>query len=654
VKADGTVVAWGFNGNDSPTSTNVTVATVPTEIATSGNAVDVAAGTFHTLVLKADGTVTGWGLNTSGQVTLPVGLSDVTELAANGNFSLALKADGTVVAWGANESGQANVPAGLTNVVTANVTDIAAGGQHATALKADGTLVSWGRGVEGQVSGTNGKSNVTDVASGSNFTLMLIGNSTVETTTSAQPVNSLVPVVLGGDLTAPSAPMDVTLVNTLYSGVEISWMAATDNVAVTGYRIFVNGTLVRSVAGNVTSTTIFGLSINTSHAIQVSASDAKSNVSTLSSPLNVTLADKVAPSVPSNLTATLIRRNGFLLSWNAATDNVGVTRYNVYRNGVLVATVTGTSYRFFGLTDWTTYSVGVLALDAANNRSAMATISATTADGIAPTAPTSVTAVGVTKNRIMFQWSGATDNVGVTRYNIFLNGAYSKTVTATQSEFLSLASSTVYSVRVQAVDAAGNRSPLSNTLTLTTLDGIAPSVPSGMVASQITKTGFRVTWTASTDNGTVTKYNVYRNGTYVQTVTGTSYTFSGLAFNLSHNITVLAIDDAGNRSAQSTALSVATTFVVDPTPPTAPTNVASSNITSTGVRISWTAATDNVAVTSYNLYRNGTYVKTVSGVTTTYSFSGLTAGTTYSITVRALDAEGNFTNSTALSETTLP
>jgi chitodextrinase len=296
----------------------------------------------------------------------------------------------------------------------------------------------------------------------------------------------------------------------------------------------------------------------------------------------------------------------------------------------------------------------VLALDAAGNRSTVASSSVTTADGIAPTAPTSVTAAGVTKNRIMFQWSGATDNVGVTRYNIFLNGAYSKTVTATQSEFLSLASSTAYSVRVQAVDAAGNRSPLSNTLTLTTLDGIAPSVPSGLASSQITKTGFRVTWNASTDNGTVTKYNVYRNGTYVQTVTGTSYTFSGFAVNLTHEITVLAIDDAGNRSAQSTALSVATTFVVDPTPPTAPTNVASSNITSTGVRISWTAATDNVAVTSYNLYRNGTYVKTVSGVTTTYSFSGLTAGTTNSITVRALDAEGNFTTSVALSVTTQP
>jgi chitin-binding protein len=59
-------------------------------------------------------------------------------------------------------------------------------------------------------------------------------------------------------------------------------------------------------------------------------------------------------------------------------------------------------------------------------------------------------------------------------------------------------------------------------------------------------------------------------------------------------------------------------------------------------------------VTNHNIYRNGTYVATVSGTTTAYNLTGLTAGTTYNITVRALDAAKNFTNSTALSLTTLP
>jgi hypothetical protein len=61
-----------------------------------------------------------------------------------------------------------------------------------------------------------------------------------------------------------------------------------------------------------------------------------------------------------------------------------------------------------------------------------------------------------------------------------------------------------------------------------------------------------------------------------------------------------------------------------------------------------------VGVTFYNIYRNGAYIATVSGTTRAYNLTGLTAGTTYSITVRAIDAAKNFTNSTALSVTTQP
>jgi chitodextrinase len=116
----------------------------------------------------------------------------------------------------------------------------------------------------------------------------------------------------------------------------------------------------------------------------------------------------------------------------------------------------------------------------------------------------------------------------------------------------------------------------------------------------------------------------------------------------------MAIDAVGNKSAQSTGLSLVTLAATDFSAPTAPTNLAGSNVSKTGFRVTWTAATDNVAVTNYNIYRNGSYVATVNGTTTAYNFSGLTAGTTYNIVVRALDAEKNFTNSTALSVTTLP
>jgi chitodextrinase len=239
---------------------------------------------------------------------------------------------------------------------------------------------------------------------------------------------------------------------------------------------------------------------------------------------------------------------------------------------------------------------------------------------------------------------------------VYVDNVYVKTVTSNQTELTGLTQLTTYSIQVQALDAAKNRSVRSAALSVTTRDGLAPSVPSGLVSSNITKTGFRVTWTASTDNVAIRSYNVYRNGVYVATVgaSATSYNFSGLPFNETHSVRIMAIDTAGNKSAQSEALSEATTFTPDPTPPSAPTNLASSNVSTTGFRVTWTAATDNVAVTFYNIYRNGAYVATVSGTTLFRNFSGLIGGTTHNIVVRALDAEGNFTNSTSLSVTTLP
>jgi chitodextrinase len=400
-----------------------------------------------------------------------------------------------------------------------------------------------------------------------------------------------------------------------------------------------------------------GLESGSTNNITVVALDALGNKSDASTVLTVQLLDVIAPSVPTGLVASKVTPTGFTVTWTASTDNRSVRSYNVYRNGKFVANVSTNRYTFSGLTSVTTHNISVLAIDTSNNRSAQSSAFAvTTADGIAPTTPIGLTTKSVSSNRILLTWTPSTDNVGVTGYNVYVDNVYVKTVTSNQTELTGLTQLTTYSIQVQALDAAKNRSVRSAALSVTTSDGLAPSVPSGLVSSNITKTGFRVTWTASTDNVAIRSYNVYRNGVYVATVgaSATSYNFSGLPFNETHSVRIMAIDTAGNKSAQSEALSEATTFTPDPTPPSAPTNLASSNVSTTSFRVTWAAATDNVAVTFYNIYRNGAYVATVSGTTTSYNLTGLTADTPYSIVVRALDAERNFTNSTALSVTTLP
>jgi hypothetical protein len=79
--------------------------------------------------------------------------------------------------------------------------------------------------------------------------------------------------------------------------------------------------------------------------------------------------DTEAPTAPTNLTITDITQITATLSWNASTDNIGVTDYTVFQDGVSIATVTGTTYNAVGLTPDTIYNFAITANDLAGNTS---------------------------------------------------------------------------------------------------------------------------------------------------------------------------------------------------------------------------------------------------------------------------------------------
>src|SRR5215831_12165364 len=81
--------------------------------ATPDDAVAIAAGGHHTLMLRANGKVAAFGYNACGQTSVPSRLADVIAVAAGENHSVALKSDGSVIAWGCTAAGQTAVPAGL-------------------------------------------------------------------------------------------------------------------------------------------------------------------------------------------------------------------------------------------------------------------------------------------------------------------------------------------------------------------------------------------------------------------------------------------------------------------------------------------------------------------------------------------------------------
>jgi chitodextrinase len=203
-----------------------------------------------------------------------------------------------------------------------------------------------------------------------------------------------------------------------------------------------------------------------------------------------------------------------------------------------------------------------------------------------------------------------------------------------------------YSVRLANTgtwDAAKGYNVLANTITVgsCTADCVPPSAPT-LTAGSVTSTSVSLSWTGATDNVGVTGYQVRRDGTVVGTVTGTTFTDTAVPAG-SHAYAVTARDAAGNESVTSNTVTVGV-GCTDCAAPSTPTGLAVPAITTTSISLSWNAATDNVGVTGYQVFRNGTQVASLAG--TTFTDTGLVSGS-YTYTVKARDAAGNVSPASA-------
>ena len=172
------------------------------------------------------------------------------------------------------------------------------------------------------------------------------------------------------DTTAPSIPAGLAATPG-DAQVALSWTASTDNVGVTGYKVYRGGVLVGSPAGPSFVET--GLTNGVAYSYTVAAVDAAGNTSAQTAAVSVTPSDTQAPSIPTGITLTKnAQQHSITVAWNASTDNVAVVKYRLYRNGTLVSQPTTTSYNDLDLANGKTYSYTVAAVDAAGNASAQA------------------------------------------------------------------------------------------------------------------------------------------------------------------------------------------------------------------------------------------------------------------------------------------
>ncbi|MGJ8665431.1 MAG: GEVED domain-containing protein [Patiriisocius sp.] len=340
-----------------------------------------------------------------------------------------------------------------------------------------------------------------------------------------------------------------------------------------------------------------------------SLSSGSQNFSLIVTGLGNAVADNQAPSNPTSLIASNIASTSLSLNWTASTDNVGVVGYDVYQGNAVIATASGTSYNVTGLTANTAYQFRVRAKDAAGNLSGFSnTVSATT------------TAGGGGGTNYCTSASTNTNDEYISR--VQLNTINNPSGAQFYSDFTNLSTTL----------AKGEPHTITVTPTWTgTVYAEAYAVWIDYNADgDFTDSGEQV-WSkaASTDTPNSGTFTVPAGATNGATRMRVSMQYNAIPTSC-QTFTYGEVEDYTVVISNATA---------DTQAPSVPTNLSASNVAETSVSLNWTASTDNIGVTGYDVYQGTVNLGTVNA--TSANITGLTAATAYQFRVRAKDAAGN-------------
>ncbi|TEB05929.1 Chitinase A1 precursor [Pelotomaculum schinkii] len=416
---------------------------------------------------------------------------------------------------------------------------------------------------------------------------------------------------------APTWPdgSGLTASNVTSSELTLTWTPAADDTGVTSYAIYQGTTQIGTVAGAVYSYSVTGLSANTTYTFTVQAGNAAGNWSTTGPSTSVTTAaaassDITAPTWPdgSSLTASNVTSSELTLTWTPAADDTGVTSYALCQDTTQIGTVAGAvySYSVTGLSANTTYTFTVQAGDAAGNWSTT---------GPATTVSTLSSNTGTAPVLTAGNVSGVAGDVIQVPVTLTSSGE----VTGLQFDISYDHTQLVYQQTSLGSLANGFSlitNPVGDSLRVIIYNGSNTPVPSG--------------------SGTVAQLQ-FQVAAGVQTGQTSTLGLSGVILSDAQGQPITATVNNGQFSVPQPADTAAPTWASG-------SSLTTSNVTQSGLTLTWSTATDNVDVTGYKVYQNGTVLDTVYGSTLTYDVTRLSAGTQYSFTVQAGDAAGNWSS----------
>ena len=373
--------------------------------------------------------------------------------------------------------------------------------------------------------------------------------------------------------------------------------------------------------------------------------------------------DTTPPSTPTNLAASAISSSQINLTWTASTDNVGVTGYKIFRGGTQVGTSATNSYSDTGLSASTAYSYTVSAYDAAGNNSAQSSsASATTqsgGNGINGSYSTNFTGTENPMDEISGAWiNGQATGIDWGDVAKIPGLAYGPSLQDQYADPTAVLTGTWASDQQAQATVKINGSlsgthevelRLRTTITSHSITGYEINcAAAGGPYVQIVRwngpinnfTYVNTTGSTGCANGDVLKatmigntITVYKAARQVLQGTDSTYTSGAPGIGFYDN------RDSNWTSFGFSSFSASNVSGSDTTPPSTPTSLSASAVSSSQINLTWIASADNVGVTGYKIFRGGVQVGTAT--TNSYSDTGLSPSTAYTYTVSAYDAAGN-------------
>ena len=453
----------------------------------------------------------------------------------------------------------------------------------------------------------------------------------------------------------PPAPSGLSATATGTS-LTLSWDVAAlwdpvGNVAV-HYEVKLGADGETTTVSSGTSYTFTGLAANTSYTLYVRTNYADSpkfqGTSGYIGSSWSSISATTLTAGPSGLSATATSTS-LTLSWTVAT---GATGYEVKlgASGAATTVPSGTSHTFSNLTTNTSYTLYVRAKDSGGN-SGWSSISATTLTA----GPSGLSATAFDTVLTLF-WDAV---AGATSYEVKVgvSGAATTVSSGTGHTFSSLTANTAYTLYVRAKNSGGvsdwssitksTRGPLTSPLDITAptdgdgsslidraggaIDLTTPAAPSGLSATA-TSTSLTLNWSSGSPGMTgTTVYEVKRGADgAAATPSGLSHTFSGLTAGTEYTLYVRSrLASGASEVSDWVSLDAATA-------PAAPSGLSAA-ATSASLTLSWTAVS---GATSYEVKRGASGAATTVSSGASHTFSGLSAGTNYTLYARARNSGG--------------